>query len=122
VSGRSPAVIRAGVIRDPTTSSGIGQFAVIQSVATSAGIDLVSIGARDQADLESGVARIARSPNVGLITTVAAAVSAHRDLIIKLAARYRLPTIYGNRIYVDHGGLISYGRISLRSRGSLQDM
>jgi len=105
----APAIVRAGVIRDPTTSSGIGQFAVIQSVATSVGIDVASIGSRDEADLENGVARIARSPNVGLITTVAAAVSAHRDLIIKLAARYRLPTVYANRTYVDRGGLISYG-------------
>jgi len=105
----APATIRAGVIRDPSTSSGIGQFAVVQSVASSVGVDVVSISARDEADLESGVAKVARSPNVGLITTAAAAVSAHRDLIVKLAARYRLPTIYPYRTYVDRGGLISYG-------------
>ena len=106
----APAIVRAGVIRDPSTSSGVGQFAVIQSVASSVGVDIVSISGRDEADLESGVARVvARSPNVGLITTVAAAVSAHHDLILKLAARYRLPTVYGNRSYVDRGGLVSYG-------------
>jgi putative tryptophan/tyrosine transport system substrate-binding protein len=105
----APAIVRAGVIRDPSTSSGIGQFAVVQSVASSIGVDVVSISARDGADLESGVVKIARSPNVGLITTVAAAVSAHYDLIVKLAARYRLPTVYGSRSYVDRGGLISYG-------------
>jgi putative ABC transport system substrate-binding protein len=101
--------VAPGVIRDPSFSAGIGQFAVVQSVASSVGVDIVSISARDEADLKSGVARVARSPNVGLITTVAAAVSAHRDLILKLAAQYRLPTIYPNRTYVDHGGLISYG-------------
>jgi putative ABC transport system substrate-binding protein len=105
----APAIVRAGVIRDPSFSAGIGQFAVVQSVASSVGVDIVSISARDEADLKSGVARVARSPNVGLITTVAAAVSGHRDLILKLAAQYRLPTIYPNRTYVDHGGLISYG-------------
>jgi putative ABC transport system substrate-binding protein len=69
----APATTRAGVIQDPGHSAGIGQFAVIQSVAGSVRVDVVSISARDEADLESGVARIPRSPNVGLITTVAGA-------------------------------------------------
>jgi putative ABC transport system substrate-binding protein len=105
----APATMRAGVIRDPSTSSGIGQFAAIQSVASSVGVEVVSINARDNADMESGVVRIARSANVGLIVTVAGAVTGRRDLIVKLAARYRLPTVYPNRIYADNGGLISYG-------------
>jgi len=105
----APATTRAGVIRDPGISSGTGQFAVIQSISSSVGIDVVPISPRDAADLESGVVKVARSPNVGLITTSAAAVSAHRDLILKLAAQYRLPTIYPSRTFVDRGGLISYG-------------
>ena len=105
----APATTRAGVIRDPGISSGVGQFAVIQSIASSVGIDVVAISPRDAADLESGVVKIARSPNAGLIVTVGAAVNAHLNLIIKLAERYRLPTVSANRMYVDHGGLISYG-------------
>jgi putative ABC transport system substrate-binding protein len=112
----APTIIRAGVIRDPTTSSGIGQFAVIQSVASSVGIDVVPISPRDETDLESGVVKIARSPNAGLIATVAAAVHAHLDLIIKLAERHRLPTVYANRTSVDRGGLISYGSDSIASQ------
>ena len=105
----APAIIRAGVIRDPATSSGIGQFAVIQSVASSVGVDVVPISPLDEADLESGVTKITRSPNVGLIAAVGARVTVHRDLILKLAARYRLPTVYPNRTFVDNGGLVSYG-------------
>jgi putative ABC transport system substrate-binding protein len=105
----APATTRAGVTRDPSNSAGVGQFAVIQSIASSVGIDVVPINPRDAADLESGIAKIARSPNAGLIVTVAAAVNAHRDLILKLAERHRLPTVYANQAYVDLGGLISYG-------------
>jgi len=105
----APATTRAGVIRDATTTSGIGQFAVIQSVASAVGIDVVPVSARNETDLESGIAKVARSPNVGLITTVSAVVNAYRDLIVKLAARLRLPAVYPNRTHVDHGGLISYG-------------
>jgi putative tryptophan/tyrosine transport system substrate-binding protein len=105
----APAIIRAGVIRDPTTSSGIGQFAVIQSVASSVGVDVVPISPLDEVDLENGVTKIRRSPNVGLIAAAGAPVTMHRDLILKLAARYRLPAVYANRSFVDNGGLISYG-------------
>jgi len=105
----APTITRAGVIRDPATSSGIGQFAVIQSVASSVGIDVVPISPRDETELENGVTRITRSPNAGLIAAVGATVTVHRDLILKLAAQYRLPTVYANRTFVDKGGLISYG-------------
>jgi putative ABC transport system substrate-binding protein len=105
----APTIIRAGVIRDPTTSSGIGQFAVIQSVASSVGVDVVPISPLDEVDLESGVTKIRRSPNVGLIAAAGAPVTMHRDLILKLAAQYRLPAVYANRTFVDNGGLISYG-------------
>jgi len=105
----APAVTRAGVIRDPTVTSGIGQFAVIQSVASALGVDVVPIGARDEREIESGIAKIARSPNAGLITTSSAAVSGHRDYVVKLVAQRGLPAVYSHRNWVDHGGLISYG-------------
>jgi putative ABC transport system substrate-binding protein len=104
-----PTVVRAGVIRDATTPSGIAQFAVIQSVAGSFGIDIVPISVRDAAEIERGVARLARYPNAGLITSTGASVIGHRDLILKLAAQYKLPAIYANKSYVDRGGLVSYG-------------
>jgi putative ABC transport system substrate-binding protein len=105
----SPAMTRAGVLRDTATTSGIGQFAVIQSVASSLGVDVVPISVRDDSEIEKGIARLARSPNAGLITASGAAVTGHRELIVKLAAQYRLPAIYVNRTYVERGGLISYG-------------
>ncbi|HSY57010.1 MAG TPA: ABC transporter substrate-binding protein [Bradyrhizobium sp.] len=105
----SPATVRVGVVRDATVPSGIGQFAVIQSVAGSFGVDAIPIGTRDPNEIESGLAKIAQSLNGGLVVTLGAAVSGHRDHIIGSAARYRLPAVYANRAFVDHGGLISYG-------------
>ena len=105
----APAVVRAGIIRDATITSGIGQFAVIQSVSGSLGVDVVPIGVLDERAIETGIDKISRSQGGGLVVTSAAAVNAHRDFIIKLAARYRLPTAFPNRIWVDRGGLISYG-------------
>jgi len=105
----APAVVRAGVIRETSTTSGIGQFAVIQSVSTSLGVDVVPISPQDERSIESGIENISRSQNAGLVVTSNAAVTGHRDLIIKLAARYGLPAAYPNRTWVDPGGLISYG-------------
>ncbi len=105
----APGVGRAGIIRDETTTSGIGQFAVIQSVAGSLGIDVFPINARDAGEVEKGIKKISRFQNGGLIATISAAVNGHRDAIIKLAAQHRLPAVCGNRIWVEEGGLISYG-------------
>lgn len=105
----APDVARAGVLRDAAITSGIGQFAVIQSVAPSVGIDVRPIGLRDAAEIERGIAGLARSSNGGLIVTASAAAVFHRDLIIKLAAHYKLPAVYSRRLYVNAGGLISYG-------------
>ena len=80
-----------------------------RSIRFWARLDVVPISPRDETELEAGVIRITRSPNVGLITAVGATVTEHRDLILKLAARNRLPTVYANRTFVDKGGLISYG-------------
>ena len=105
----APTVVRAGIIRDATVTSGIGQFAVIQSVSSSVGIDVFPISPRDDREIESGISKIPRSQKGGLIATIAAAVNGYRETIIKLAAQHGLPAVYGNRIWADRGGLISYG-------------
>jgi putative ABC transport system substrate-binding protein len=105
----APTVTRAAVLRDAALTAGIGQFAVIQSVARSVGIDVRAINLRDAAEIESSVAAFARAPNGGLIITASALSLAHRDLIISLAARYKLPATYQERSYAAAGGLASYG-------------
>jgi putative ABC transport system substrate-binding protein len=103
----APAVTRVGVLREPA-AAGIGQWAMIQAVAQSLGAELKPIDARDAGDLEGSVTAFARAPNGGLIVVVSAAALTHRDLIISLAARYRLPTVYAYRVFVTYGGLITY--------------
>ena len=93
----APGVTRAAVLRDPAISSGIGQFAVIQSVAPSLGVDVSPVNVRDAAEIERGVAAFARSSNGGLIVTAGALSAVHRDLIITLAARHKLPAVYSER-------------------------
>ena len=105
----APSVTRAGVLWDPTIPSGIGQFAVIQSVAPSVGMEVSPVNMRDAAETERAVAVFAREPNGGLIVTASALSVAHRDLIVTLAARHKLPAVYYRRLYVTGGGLISYG-------------
>jgi putative ABC transport system substrate-binding protein len=105
----APSVTRVAVIRDPASSAGIGQFAVIQSVASNIGMDVSAIDPRDVNEIEAAVAAFARYPNGSLIVTAGPVQVFHRDLIIKLAARYKLPTIYIERFFAEAGGLISYG-------------
>jgi len=105
----APGVTRAAVFRDPAITSGIGQFAVIQSVAPSLGVEVSPINVRDAGEIERTVAAFARSPNGGLIVTSGAGSVLHRELIIALAARYKLPAVYYRRYFVTSGGLISYG-------------
>ena len=105
----APRVTRAAVIRDPDISSGTGQFGALQSVAPSFGMELSPINLRDVGEIERAVAAFARSPNGGLIITTSAWSVVHRDLIITLAARHRLPAVYYRRLFVTSGGLISYG-------------
>jgi putative ABC transport system substrate-binding protein len=105
----APSVTRAAVLRDPTDPAGIGQFAVIQSVAPSAGVDVSPINISDAAEIERAVAAFAHSANGGLIVTTSALSVVHRDLIIKVAAEHGLPAVYNERFYVAGGGLISYG-------------
>jgi putative ABC transport system substrate-binding protein len=104
-----PSVTRAAVLRDPSQGSGTSQFAAIQAVAPSLRVEINPVNMRDPAEFEHAVAAFARSPNGGLIVTAGATANRHRDLIVRLAARYRLPTVYYERIFVTAGGLISYG-------------
>jgi putative ABC transport system substrate-binding protein len=105
----APDVTRAAVLRDPTAPTGTGQFAVIQAVASSLGLDVSAINVRDAREIEQTVAAFARIANGGLIVTASPLAVIHSDLIITLAARYKLPTVYWDRSYAIAGGLISYG-------------
>ena len=105
----APQVRRAGVLRDPVLTVGIGQFAVIEAVAPSLGMDVSAISVHDAGEIERGVTKFASQPNGGLILTASALAVVHHDLIIALAARYKLPAVYYRRYYVSSGGLISYG-------------
>jgi len=105
----APGVTRAAVVRDPGVASGIGQFAAVQAVAPSLGVDLTPIDARNASEIERAVTAFARSGNGGLIVTASPVALRHRDLIVTLAARQRLPGVYTSGPYVAAGGLISYG-------------
>jgi putative ABC transport system substrate-binding protein len=104
----APRVTRAAVIRDPAISAGIGLFGAIQSAAPGLGMDVTPVNARDESEMERAVAAFARSPNAGMIVTPSALANAHRDLIVTLAARYKLPAVYYSRPFVAAGGLVSY--------------
>jgi putative ABC transport system substrate-binding protein len=109
----SPHVTRAIVLRDPAIASGIGQLAAIQGVAPRLGVELRPVGVRDAGEIERAVTAFAREPNAGLIVLASPLAIVQRDLIITLAARHRLPAVYGLRFFVTSGGLISYGPDSI---------
>jgi len=104
-----PGVTRATVLRDPTAITGIGQFAVIQSVARSVGVEVTPLNVRDAGEIERTITEFARSSNGGLIVAGSPLATVQRNLIIELAARHRLPAVYFERHFVTSGGLISYG-------------
>ena len=105
----APQLARAAVLRDATTPQGMGQFGAIQSVAPSFGVELRPLDVRDASEIERGVTAFARVPNGGLIVSASGLAIAHRNLIVALAGRHRLPAIYFQRFFVAGGGLISYG-------------
>jgi putative ABC transport system substrate-binding protein len=105
----APRVTRAAVLRDPAVAAGAGQLGAIQSVAPSFGVEVRPVDVRDAGEIERAVTAFARSSNGGLIVTANTGAIVHRELIITLAARYRLPTVYFYRFFVTAGGLISYG-------------
>ncbi len=102
----APGVTRVAVLRDPTAPTGIGQFGAIQSVAPSFGVELIPVGVRDADEIERAITKFASGSNGGLIVTATSLTIVHRDLITTLAARHRLPAVYG--FYVTASGLISY--------------
>src|SRR5499426_552905 len=104
----APRVTRAGVIRDPALASGPAQFAAIQSMAPSLGIEVSPINVREASEIERAIAAFARA-NSGLVVIGSAVVAFHRHLIIAQAARDKLPAVYQERSYVQSGGLVSYG-------------
>ena len=109
----APRVTRAAVLRDAALAAGTGQLGAIQSVAPSFGVELSPIDVRDAGEIERAVTAFARSPNDGLLVTGSALATVHRDLIVALAARHRLPAVYPLRLFVAGGGLISCGPDSI---------
>ena len=105
----APGVTRAAVLRDPAQTAGVGQFAVIQSVASSVEIEVVPVNVRDADEIERAAAAFARTAGGGLVVTASALTLVHLDRIVALAAKLRLPAVYPRRVYVKSGGLVSYG-------------
>jgi putative ABC transport system substrate-binding protein len=105
----APGVTRAAVFRDSTLGSGTSQFAVIQAAAPSLRMEVSPINMRDASEIEQSVQTFSRIPNGALIVAAGGAAQRHHNLIIDLAAKHKLPTIYYERFFVDAGGLISYG-------------
>jgi putative ABC transport system substrate-binding protein len=105
----APRTTRVAVLREASLSAGVDQFAAIQSVAPSLGVELTPIDVQDTDEVERAIAQFARVSNGGLIVTGGPQIALHRERIAALAARHRLPAIYSRRTMVDSGGLISYG-------------
>jgi len=105
----APGVTRVAALRNPATPTGIGQFGVIQAMAPSLRVEVNPVNVHDASEIERDIAAFASTPNGGLIATSVADVSRHRDLIVTLAARHKLPAVYYERFFVAAGGLISYG-------------
>jgi putative tryptophan/tyrosine transport system substrate-binding protein len=105
----APDVTRAAVLRDATNPAGIALFGAIQAVAQSLGVQASPVGVQDAGEIERTLTALGRSPNAGIIVTPSASASTHRELIVALAARYKMPAIYFRRYFVDRGGLMSYG-------------
>ena len=112
-----PDLKRAGVLRDPSNPAAIAQFGVIQAAAQTVGVDLRPISTTDAAEMERAIGSFAAAAAGGLVVTPSATESLQRDLIIKLAARHKLPAVYPFRVWVVAGGLISYGPDSVDEFG-----
>jgi putative ABC transport system substrate-binding protein len=106
----APSMTRTAVLRDPRNPSGAGQFGVIQALARTVGVTEVRVvGLQDAADIERGIMAFAGKPDGGLIVTPNGPAIVHRQLIVGLAARYKLPAVYPFRNFVESGGLLAYG-------------
>ena len=111
----APHITRVAVLRDPNNIASVGQFSALQAVAPSFGVELSPVDVRDAGAIQRGLAAFARGSNDGLILTASPPSDLHRDLVIALAARHRLPTVYPFRYFVIDGGLICYGPDRLES-------
>ena len=109
----APGVTRAAILRDAAIPQGSGQFGAIQSVAPSFGVELRPVDVNDPSEMERAVGAFAQSANGGLIVTASGLANVHRELIIALAARHRLPAVYFHRLFISGGGMISYGPNSI---------
>lgn len=109
----APHVTRVTVLRDSTLASGTGQFGAIQAMARSRGVETMPLNLRDATDIERSLSAFAQHPNGGMILTQSALAFTHRDLILEIAARLKLPAIYYSRGWVERGGLMSYGANSV---------
>ncbi|MGA9202757.1 MAG: ABC transporter substrate-binding protein [Pseudolabrys sp.] len=105
----SPSTTRVAVLRDPAVATGPGQFGAIQTAAPSFRIEVSPVNVRDASEIGRAATAFAQTPNGGLIVTGTPLAQLHRDLIISLAAKHRLPAVYFERFFVTDGGLISYG-------------
>ena len=116
----APHLTRVAVLRDPTLPFTSGELGAMQGVAPSLRVDVSAVNVRDAGEIERGIATFARQPNGGLVTLASPVMEAHRDLIVTLAARHRLPAIYTTRFFVTSGGLMSYGpdRVDLYRRAA----
>jgi putative ABC transport system substrate-binding protein len=101
-------ITRVAVLRDPTLASGSGQFGAIQAAASSFGVELTPVGLRNAEEIKSTINAFASGAKGGLIVTASTLATLHRDLIVTLASKHRLPTVYSNRLFVTDGGLLSY--------------
>ena len=109
----APFVTHVGVLRDPTVTASIGQFAAIQSASRSFGVEVIPLGGQDAKDIERTIVEFAAGSNRGLISVATPLTIEHRKLIISLAARHQLPAAYPFRVFVTDGGLIYYGPDSI---------
>jgi putative ABC transport system substrate-binding protein len=109
----APSVTRVAILRDPSVPEGIGQFTVIQSAAPALKVAVSPVDIRNAGEIERAMTEFARSDNGGLILTSSALANVHRDLIIRLAAKLRLPAVYSFRFFVKAGGLAAYGSDSI---------
>jgi putative ABC transport system substrate-binding protein len=105
----SPGIKRVAVLRDAAIAAGVGQFGAIQSVAPALGVELSPVNVRDAGEIQRGITAFAGLSNGGIIVTGSSLAAVHRDLIVTLATRNKLPTIYYERFFVSAGGLLSYG-------------
>lgn len=109
----APRVTRVAVLRDAAIAAGIGQWSAIQAMAPSRGVELTPINVRDAAEIERSIAAFAGTPSGGLVVTQSAQALSHRALILTLAARHKLPTVYFSRTFVTRDGLASYGIVPI---------